>query len=392
MNKLKVSVLSLSLLTVMAGAAISPALGTISQAFTQASPLLIKLIITLPALFIILTSLFFNYLITKMPPKKIALLGLILYTTGGCLAFFVNDINVLLICRAILGIGVGLIMPLSTGFISVLFEPSEHAQLMGYSSAMNNLGGIIATSLSGVLVSIDWHYAFLTYGLGIVVIILISRYLPDVQFHTEQVQNKSHTQNQGSALNFNNVKTILPFAITVFIAMVVFYALPSNFSMVVNASGIVPVSLIGVIMSIQNLAAFITGMSLSLFIKRFKRMTPLVAAVGLCIGFIFESFSSSLLFTLLGLIAIGLGLGILIPSLNAQIARLMPKEKAPAAMSIMSIFTFLGQFSSPLILDSLSSGLKLLSLQSPYYIAAGFSGLLLLILVFLPIQYEGLSH
>jgi hypothetical protein len=47
MGKLKVTILSLSLVTVMSGAAVAPALGAIANYFSNTDPLLIKLIITL---------------------------------------------------------------------------------------------------------------------------------------------------------------------------------------------------------------------------------------------------------------------------------------------------------------------------------------------------------
>ena len=45
-NSLKITILSMSLLTIMAGAAASPALGAIGQYFTDVDPTLIKMIIT----------------------------------------------------------------------------------------------------------------------------------------------------------------------------------------------------------------------------------------------------------------------------------------------------------------------------------------------------------
>ena len=58
----KFAVLSISLLTVMAGAAIAPALGIIKDHFCEASALSLQLIISIPALFIILTNLIFPWL------------------------------------------------------------------------------------------------------------------------------------------------------------------------------------------------------------------------------------------------------------------------------------------------------------------------------------------
>lgn len=86
------TILSISLLTVMAGAAIAPALGVIRSHFTGQSPLLIQLIVSLPALFIILTNLVFPILCRLMKTRTLALTGLLLYVIAGAGAFFVDNI------------------------------------------------------------------------------------------------------------------------------------------------------------------------------------------------------------------------------------------------------------------------------------------------------------
>ena len=58
-KKVTATILSMSLLTVMAGAAIAPALGIIKAHFSQANDLLVQLIVSMPALLIIVTNLFF---------------------------------------------------------------------------------------------------------------------------------------------------------------------------------------------------------------------------------------------------------------------------------------------------------------------------------------------
>lgn len=187
MGKLKVTILSLSLVTVMSGAAVAPALGAIANYFSNTDPLLIKLIITLPALFIIFTSLLFSSLSSRLSSKTIAISGLFLYIVGGCGAGFVNNIYLLLAFRSILGIGVGLIMPLSTGLIAYFFDKNEQSKLMGYSSAMNNLGGVIATTLSGYLVSLDWRYSFTIYLLGLLVMIMVVEFLPKAEIRNTKI-------------------------------------------------------------------------------------------------------------------------------------------------------------------------------------------------------------
>lgn len=123
------SILSLSLLTVMAGAAVAPALGVIAKAFPGASQLAVQLIISMPSLFIFLTNLIFPRLSAKFGSKTLVLAGLILYTVGGVAAGLFSNIVLLLIMRALVGIGVGIIMPLSTGLSPTIIprRPSRNS-------------------------------------------------------------------------------------------------------------------------------------------------------------------------------------------------------------------------------------------------------------------------
>ena len=58
-KKVTATILSMSLLTVMAGAAIAPALGIIKAHFSDAPAMLVQFIVSIPALLIIVTNLFF---------------------------------------------------------------------------------------------------------------------------------------------------------------------------------------------------------------------------------------------------------------------------------------------------------------------------------------------
>ena len=142
-KKVTATILSMSLLTVMAGAATAPALGIIKAHFSDASAMLVQFIVSMPALLIIVTNLFFLPLSRILRTRTIATTGLLLYVVAGAGCYFVDDICVLLLLRAVLGISVGLIMPLSTGLLAYYFPPEEQARLMGLSAAMNQMGGVM---------------------------------------------------------------------------------------------------------------------------------------------------------------------------------------------------------------------------------------------------------
>ena len=188
LKKLTVSILSLSLLTVMAGAAVAPALGSIKQYFINENPLFVQMIISMPSLFIILTNLIFPKLCARFGSKTLVLTGLMLYTAGGCIAGLFNNIFLLLLTRALVGVGVGIIMPLSTGLLSFYFAPEAQDKLMGYSSAMNQLGGAVATLFSGLLASISWRFSFFVYALGLISIVLCIFFLPMIKLQAARMK------------------------------------------------------------------------------------------------------------------------------------------------------------------------------------------------------------
>src|SRR5699024_5629977 len=184
MNKmLKPTIISISMATVMAGAAISPALGLIGKAFPEASPTMIKLILTAPSIMIIPFSFLCSYLTTKIRKKTIIMIGLFIYLFGGITPQFVSSIEVLLGLRLLLGAGVGLLMPISMSLINDYFTGKERTKMMGYNSAFSNFGGIVTMMLAGWLATFSWQMPFNVYFLGLGIFILVFLFLPrgDVQ-------------------------------------------------------------------------------------------------------------------------------------------------------------------------------------------------------------------
>ncbi len=115
------TILSMSLLTVMAGAAVAPAMGIIKEHFAEAPDMLVQLIISLPALFIIVTNMMFRSICKVLRTRSIAIIGLLLYVIAGVGCAFLDNIYMILVLRALLGISVGLIMPLSTSSVWIYF-------------------------------------------------------------------------------------------------------------------------------------------------------------------------------------------------------------------------------------------------------------------------------
>lgn len=223
-KSLTVSILSLSLLTVMAGAAVAPALSVIQAHFADNNQLFVQMIISVPALFIVITNFIFPKLCKMFGAQTLVLIGLLLYTACGCAAGLFDNIFLLLLMRALVGIGVGIIMPLSTGLLSYYFRPEQQAGLMGYSSAMNQLGGVIATLLSGLLANISWHASFLVYLMGLISIVLCLLYLPNNKI-SQTASDKAGMANRKPVKATDVFRTNIVYIIAMFLLMSTFLSI-----------------------------------------------------------------------------------------------------------------------------------------------------------------------
>lgn len=252
-----ISILSLSLLTVMAGAAVAPALGVIKEAFPNASQLSIQLIISMPALFIFLTNMIFPRLSAKFGSKTLVLAGLFLYTVGGVAAGLFSNITLLLCMRALVGIGVGIIMPLSTGLLAYYYPPEAQSKLSGYSSAMNQIGGVIATLLAGVLSAVNWRASFLVYLLGLISVVLCALFLPNDRLggsrETEEQADETADAKPEKVSVITSIKSYYKYIIAMFLLMSCFFLYPANYAMeTLRFDTMIPASLISVIMAFAD--------------------------------------------------------------------------------------------------------------------------------------------
>lgn len=348
-KQLMVSILSLSLLTVMAGAAVAPALGVIQEAFSGASQLAIQLIISMPALFIFLTNMVFPRLSAKFGSKTLVLAGLFLYTVGGVAAGLFHNIVLLLVMRALVGVGVGIIMPLSTGLLAYYYPPEAQSKLSGYSSAMNQLGGVIATLLAGILSGISWRASFLVYLLGLVSIVLCALFLPN-----EKLNGTAKGEEAEHVSVLTSLKTYYKYVVAMFLLMSCFFIYPANYAMETLAfDTMVPAKLISVIMAFADVVAAVGGFLFFHIMKTFKGLTKVVAPALFLAGFA-SLFVGGWVGILLGSALIGFANGAGVPFIISQGSMKAGKSAAATVMPLVSAALYLGQFVSPFLMSAVS--------------------------------------
>ena len=344
-KKVTATILSMSLLTVMAGAAIAPALGIIKAHFSNSPAMLVQFIVSMPALLIIVTNLFFLPLSRILRTRAIAFSGLLLYIVAGAGCFFVDDIYVLLLMRAVLGVSVGLIMPLSTGLLAYYFPPEEQASLMGLSAAMNQMGGVVATLLAGLLATVEWNYAFLVYLLGLIALLMVWLWLPDEQLGSANKRGVPFQPRQ--LLKFH------PSVIGMLLLMMIFFIFPTNFAVVASSRLGLSTGLITIIMVGLDVVAFFIGMVFGDVMKHFRQSVKYYAPVFFLIGYA-AYLIPSVPMLIVGSAFIGMANGVGVPYLNTIASIKGGKNSATTVMPLLSAALYLGQFVSPIVVTPAS--------------------------------------
>lgn len=338
-SRLTATILSISLLTVMAGAAVAPALGAVRDYFSDANPLLVQMVVSMPALFIILTNFCFPLLCRHLRTRTLSIVGLLLYVAAGAGAFFADNIVSLLVFRALLGVSVGMLMPLSTGLLAYYFAPQEMARLMGLSAAMNQMGGVVATLLAGVLSSIAWNYAFLVYLLGLAALVMVVLYLPN-----EHLQPSASAKAGTMAV----LKPFHPSVVGMLLLMTIFFVYPTNFALVARSLGWSPTWITGVMVGL-DVVAFFVGLAFGKLMSTFRVIIKYFAPIGFLIGYGVMALCPTAVGLMAGSVLIGLANGVGVPYLNTIAGIKGGKDSTTTVMPMLSAALYLGQFVSPLI-------------------------------------------
>lgn len=341
---LKPTIISISMATVMAGAAISPALGVIARAFPEASSTMIKMLLTAPAITIIPFTFLTSYLTTKLSKRTVVIIGLGVYLIGGVGPQFMPTIELLILFRLILGAGVGILMPLSESLIYDYFTGKERVKMMGYNSAFSNFGGIITMLIAGWLATFSWQQPFNVYLLGLLIFVLVFFYLPP----GEITQPPQHERNLKIPL------AVYGYSIAMGAIILAYYAVATNMALYLEQTNLGGSALAGMIISFAAIGGMMTSLFLVQVMAVLKDYLIPVMLSAMAIPFLVLSFTNSVPVVMISVCFIGFAQGSLFPVLTMKALNSVKLHQTDKTIAVATAFIFSGQFISPLVLDTIS--------------------------------------
>lgn len=336
----RLTLLLASTLTVMSGATISPALPAIEAAFagTAGAATMTRLVLTMPALFIVLVAPFAGAIAARTGKRTLLLAGLVLYAVAGTSGALAPDLVTLLVGRAGLGIAVAFVMTMSVTLIADLYEGPERSRMLGLQAAFASGGGIVFILLGGALAEISWHGPFLVYLASLALIPAVLAAIP---------RPASGRPAPATAPDWPVIAPVLVVALSVMLA---FYLIPVQLPFHLAGRFGVPPVWVGASVATVTLFGFVASMNFGRLRARLAvtRLLTLALAV-MAAGYVVIGLATALPVLLAGVALTGLGLGVAMPGLSDWLTARAGVAGRAGAVGALTSAIFLGQFASPLL-------------------------------------------
>lgn len=367
-----IAIWSISALTSLPGLAVSPILGDLTKIFPKATDLDIQMLTSLPSLLIIPFILLGGKLTEKVDFVRILKIGLWLFAASGILYLISNKMWQLIVVSALLGIGSGLIIPLSTGLISKYFVGTYRVKQFGLSSAITNFTLVIATAVTGYLAEVSWHLPFLVYLLPLISILLVG-HLKESQSDAAVEPSSQSTAPSGQTAAADTggskygihirhlLQIMLFYGVTTFIVLAVIFNLSFLMEKHHFSSGNS-----GLMISLFFLAIMAPGFCLDKIVDELKERTKAYSLLSMAVGLALIWIAPIEWLIIPGCILVGLGYGIIQPMLYDKTTHTALPQKATMALAFVMMMNYLAILLYPFIIDFLQNLFHTQSQEFPF--------------------------
>ena len=342
-----VAILLSSMLILMGGAAVAPALNEIKLAF-PGQDFMTSLIITLPSLAVAIVGYAVGLAADRFGKVKVLFLALTIFVVAGVASYWLPTLESILVARFILGIGIAGITSTVTALIAEYYGGIQRVKVLSYQSAAMGIGVLILEFTGGTLAEISWRTPFLVYliGMPILIMAILSMREPRMSEHDkdEIADIVAHEKFRKA-----DYKIVALCYVSIFFCMNLVFLLPTSIPIVLSGLG-VSSSIVGLFLGFHGVANAV----FSILYRRITARIPPFRILGLgflCmgVGFAVLILWPSVPLAIFTLIITGVGVGMIVPSLVNTLAGEVTGSNSGSIMGGYGTCLNFGQFAISLL-------------------------------------------
>lgn len=335
------TLLASSMLTIMSGATIAPALPAMQAHFVgvPGSELGVRLVLTIVGLAIALSSPLVGWIADRFGRKPLLIGSLLLYAAAGLSGYFSATLGQLLLGRVVLGLAVAGTMTSSSALIADYFQGQRRNQFVSIQSAFTGFGGVLFLPLGGLLAGISWRAPFFVYLASLAIVPFALKAL-----------NEPPRAHQGHGKAEPAPRLVWGLYGLGLMGMAIFYIGPSQLPFRLERGFGIGAAQAGLMVAIMTLVNALTSLQYGRIKARLSHNQ--IAGIGLGLmglGWVVVGIAPQVAVVVVGLILVGIGGGLNNPNLSVWLMGLTHPSNRGRVLGGLSGSIFLGQFVSPLI-------------------------------------------
>ena len=337
-----------SMLMLMGGAAVAPALPLIEHVF-PGQDTLVSMIITIPSLAVGLVGFGMGALADRFGKVRTLAVSLVVFTVAGAAGFLMEggsdgQLYTLLAFRFVVGIGIAGISSAVTALIAEYYTGIDRVKALSYQSAAMGVGVLILEYTGGLLAEFSWREPFLVYLIGVPILLMVLLSMREPSRSDPGSGERREPERRA------NGRILLICYATLFIAMTMAFLLPTKMPTYLQTELAVSTSVTGLFLGVHG----VTNACVSLMYRRFvQRLRPFtIIAIGfvlLAVALITLKFSESIASSVVMMVVAGVGLGMICPAVSNTLAAETTASTSGKIMGGYSTCLNFGQFAISLI-------------------------------------------
>lgn len=335
-------------LTIMSILIPVPILASVAQAFPDAPPILIQMLVSCSSFAAIAGSFVFARLARYVYRRTGMLIATSIYLLGLLPVAFHDSIYPALVAAVAVGFAMGGVQNTVGAMITDYFEGDSRGLLFGLCSLFVGIGGTVYTMTAAVLGAEKWWMAYCAYLIIAVILVFMFFVLP---------KGKKEEVAPGKTQRARVPREVVVVSVLVFFYFACNQVFSNNISMFINETGLGGTIESGNASSLYTIVGAISGLLVIPVHRLFKRQTLAVNAVLGAVGAVLIFTAGSLMPVFIGAALIAVAYAVFNSISSQYISEASDSVGMAFNLAILNSSGSLGNFFSPMLIGGVAGAL-----------------------------------
>jgi MFS family permease len=296
---------------------------------------LVKMLIGIMGIAMVIGAAATGFLVDRYGLKRVMTANYAVYALAGTAGMYLNDLQLLLVSRFLLGMAAAGAVTGSIIIINSLLAPERRASWMGYYNGVAQIGAVLLGPVSGFLGEMNWHWSFAIYGIA----------GPFAALALVALRGRRQADEVQTATESEPLVRWFPFRFAVIATLlgIIIYIPAVYLPFLLSGHGMVSPQLISLVLTGDIIAGSIAALLFGRVRRSVTEAGAFKIAVGMAgLGLLIEGLAPTITMVVVGSIFFGIGMAWFLPTLMLGTAVRVAPDRQGRAAGLVKSANYLG--------------------------------------------------